>query len=188
MSSLGGAASSGTATDAAYAAYKAGNAKAALRRARPLAERGDARAQALVGLILQAGRGVTQDEGEAVSWFRRAADQGDHLAQFQLGTMYVAGRGVPQNYQEAAKLYRLAADGGYPEAQFNLGVMYRDGLGVPQSNVSAHVWFNLAAARFPALESNNREYAVKARDAVAMKMTSEQLAEAQTLARDWKAR
>ena len=50
----------------------------------------------------------------------------------------------------------------------------------------AHMWFNLAASRLPPGE--NRDNAVKARDAVAKRMTPAQIAEAQKLAREWKPR
>ena len=40
------------------------------------------------------GRGVAQDDGEAVTWFRRAAEQGNASGQFNLGLMYENGRGV----------------------------------------------------------------------------------------------
>ena len=79
--------------------------------------------------------------------------------------------------------YRLAADQGHAAAQFNLGVMYANGEGVPQDYVKAHMWFNLAGAQ---TTGSDREGAVKARDAVAENMTSEQIAEAQRLAREWK--
>jgi hypothetical protein len=58
--------------------------------------------------------------------------------------------------------------------------------GTPQDNVSAHMWFNLAAARFPASDTRNRDVAVRSRDVVAGKMTAEQIAEAQRRAREWK--
>ena len=174
--------------DAAYAAYQDGDVATALRLSRPLAEQGDARAQSLLGLIYYNGRDVTRNEPEATKWFRRAADQGDATAQFHLGAMYSTGRGVPQNFSEGAKWYRLAADGGNAQAQFNLGVMYFNGEGVPQSNVNAHMWFNLAAAHFPAFDRRNRDAAERVRDVVAIKMTPEEIAEAQKLARDWKPR
>ena len=50
----------------------------------------------------------------------------------------------------------------------------------------AHMWFNLAASRLPPGE--NRDNAVKARDAVTKRMTPAQIAEAQKLAREWKPR
>ena len=87
---------------------------------------------------------------------------------------------------EAARWYRLAAEQGDAQAQYNLGLAYARGEGVTQNAVDAHMWFNLAAARFPANDTRNRTAAVKNRDAVAGEMSSEQLAEAQKRAREWK--
>ena len=64
--------------------------------------------------------------------------------------------------------------------------MYLNGHGVPQDYVQAHKWINLAASRFTASETENRDKAVKNRDIVAAKMTLAQIAEAQKLAREWK--
>ena len=77
------------------------------------------------------------------------------------------------------KWYRLAADQGHAKAQNNLGSIYVEGKGVPQDYVLAHMWFNLSAAQ-------GDEKAVEHRDIVAGKMTPDQLAEAQRLAREWK--
>ena len=64
-------------------------------------------------------------------------------------------------------------------AQYSLGGMYLNGHGVPRDYTAAHMWFNLAAASgFPDAE--------KTRDSVAARMTPEQIAEAQKLAREWK--
>jgi len=57
---------------------------------------------------------------------------------------------------------------------------------VPQDYVQAHMWFDLAVARFPASETARREKAAGGRDLVAEKMTAAQIAEAQRLAREWK--
>ena len=84
--------------------------------------------------------------------------------------------------------FRLAASEGDAPAQFNLGVMYAEGRGVPQDYVSAHMWFNLAAAHFPASDVPNHELAVRNRSLVAKKMTREQISEAQNLARESKPR
>ena len=61
--------------------------------------------------------------------------------------------------------------------------MYDYGRGVPQDYVQAHKWYNLAASN---TSGEDREQAVKNRDLIAEKMTSEQIAEAQRLAREWK--
>ena len=136
------------------------------------AESGDATAQYNLGVMYQAGRGVPQDDAEAVKWTRLAADQGDANAQTSLGVMYYFGEGVPQDYAEAVKWFRLAADQGYTVAQENLGFMYRDGQGVPQDDVETYAWFSVAAGdRFP--------NAAKGRDLTASKLTPEQLSQGQ---------
>jgi TPR repeat protein len=93
--------------------------------------------------------------------------------------MYYNGRGVPQSDSEALKWYRLAADQGFADAQYNIGIMYGNGEGVPQDNVQAWMWFDLAAEQ-------GSEPAKKNRDVAASRMTSDQMAEAQRLAREWK--
>ena len=76
------------------------------------AEKGDAKAQFVLGLKYDTGKGVPQDSAEAAKWYRKAAEQGYADAQFNLGTMYDEGRGVHQDYAEAAKWYRKAKDQG----------------------------------------------------------------------------
>ena len=93
---------------------------------------------------------------------------------------------MPQDRAEAVKWYRLAANHGDAQAMYNLGLAYAKGEGVAQDNVQAHVWFNLAAARFPISHAHNRNLASKNRDLVAGKMAPEEIAEAQRLAREWK--
>jgi uncharacterized protein len=172
--------------DAGSAAYQKGNYAAAMRLLRPLADEGDARAQTTVALMYYHGRGVRQDDPEAAKWFRLAADQGDVAAQFNLGVMYSEGQGVPQDSTQAAEWYRLAADHNYAQAQYNLGLWYAQGEGGSQDYISAYMWFNLAAARFPEPDTRNRSLAVRNRDVMAGKLSSDQLAEAQKQAREWK--
>ena len=47
------------------------------------------------------GEGVSQDDVEAVKWYRNAAEQGDAGEQFYLGFMYAKGGGVPEDDVEA---------------------------------------------------------------------------------------
>ena len=86
-----------------------------------------------------------------------------------------------QDYAEAVKWYRLAAAQGFAPAQANLGVMYAKGQGVPMDDVRAHMWFNLAAVKGDTSAAKNRDIA-------ASKMTPQQMAEAQKLARECQAR
>ena len=62
--------------------------------------------------------------------------------------------------------------------------MYYNGQGVPQDYAQAHMWFDLAASRFPPGEKRDR--AVRNRDSVVKWLTPAQLSEAQKLAREWK--
>ena len=115
---------------------------------------------------------------------RTRADQGDADAQFSLGVMYADGEGVPEDDTEAVRWFRLAADQGDTQAQYSLALMYGNGRGVTQDDVQAHMWFNLVASR---AAGRAREMAVEDRDLVAGRMTADQLADAQRLAREWEA-
>ena len=84
-----------------------------------------------------------------------------------------------QDYSEAATLYRLAAAQGHVEAQFNLATMYANGQGVSRNYVQAHMWFDLAASE---ATGERRDLAVRRRDAIAARLTADELTEAQRLA------
>ena len=120
-----------------------------------------------------------QDYSAALQLCRPLAEHGDARAQLSLGGMYYNGQGVQQDYPEAAKWTRKAAEQGYAPAQAHLGVLYWNGQGVPQDVVLAYMWLSLAAA--------NEPDAVRERDLAASQMTQDEIAEAQRLARDWKA-
>ena len=172
----------------ARAAYARGDHATALRGFRIHAERGDAEAQFILGIMYDDGEGVPQDYAEAVRWYRRAAEQGHASAQFNLGLRYDNGYGVPQDYAEALRWYRRAAEQGHAGAQNNLGLMYEDGAGVPKDFVQAHKWYNLAASRASSSDPDLREKAVRSRDRIAARLTPAQLARAQRLAREWQPR
>ena len=171
--------------DDGIAAYERGDYGTAFRLMKPLAERGDARAQHNLGVMYDYGRGVPQDNTKAAKWYRRAAEQGIPEAQHNLGLMYENGQGVPQDNTKAAKWYRRAAEQGIPEAQVNLGLMYYNGQGVPQDYILAHMWLNLAAAQYPASAKKTLNDAVHYKDTVDSLMTPAQIAEAERLAREW---
>lgn len=115
---------------------------------RELTERagaGDARAQVELGLAYATGDGVTEDDAEAVKWFRKAADQDDVRGERYLAEMYFRGRGVPADNEEAAKWLRLAAGQDDAESEHNLAVMYLQGLGVTKNGVEAYKWMRKSA-------------------------------------------
>jgi uncharacterized protein len=110
------------------------------------------------------------------------AHRGDAHAQAMLGFMYANGHGVPQSYDVAVDWYQRSAHQGDPEGQYLLGLMYDKGLGVEMDVVKAYKWLDLAAAHAPL---RNRDDFLKIRDAVASKMTRDQLGLAQHLAVDF---
>ncbi len=115
-------------------AYMSGDYATAFRLLRPLAEQGHAGAQSNLGSMYHDGRGVAQDDAEAVKWYQLAAEQGHASAQTFLGNMYEYGQGVSQDYAEALKWFRLAAEQGDADAQYSLGAMYDNGLGSGLNN------------------------------------------------------
>jgi TPR repeat protein len=110
------------------------------------------------------------------------AELGDPVAQTYIGSMYKDGLGVPRDYTVAASWLNQAAQQGEPTAQFFLGLLFDKGFGVPQDWVQAEVWLNLAASR---ASERERDYWRRVRDAVAQKLTLNQLAEAQQRALEW---
>ena len=73
----------------------------------------------------------------------------------------------------------MAAAQGHAKAQYNLGLMYWQGQGVPRNFVQAHMWWTLSA-------SQGTAFATQFRDNVEGRMTPEQIAKAEKLAREWK--
>ena len=55
----------------AMVAYERGDYATALRLYRPLADQGGARAQVNLGFMYDQGRGVAQNNAEALKWYRR---------------------------------------------------------------------------------------------------------------------
>ena len=105
--------------DKGRAAAQAGDYATALREWRPLADQGNAAAQSNLGFMYRNGKGVPQDDKEAVKWYRLAAEQGDAVAQSNLGFMYDNGQGVPQDAPAAYMWSNIAAASGHKGATEN---------------------------------------------------------------------
>jgi TPR repeat protein len=179
------------------------------------AGQGHAEAQFSLGLKCgTGGGGVTENDAEAVRWYRLAAEQGYAPAQSNLGLMYANGDGVSEDDVEAVRWYRLAAEQGNAPAQYNLGWMYDNGDGVPEDDTEAVRWYRLAAEQgyagaqlnlgtmyanadgvpqddvfafmwFDLSATQGNETAQGNRDIILQWMTREQIAEAQRLSREW---
>jgi TPR repeat protein len=113
------------------------------------------------------------------------ARRGNPRASALLGFMYEKGFGVPQSYDVAVELYTEAAERGDPAGQHLLGLMYDKGQGVDRDDVLAYKWLSLAAA---AASVREREPYLRIRDAVASKMSPNDVIEGQRLALDWRQR
>ena len=117
---------------------------------RQKAEQGDAEGQYLLGHFYSEGKGVAQDQSEALKWYRKSAEQGYAEAQAILGRCYKNGEGVPQDYAEAFKWHLKAAKQGHGGAQTALAISYAGARGVKRDNIEAYAWANLAALTHPA--------------------------------------
>mgnify|MGYP006092511825 CR=1 FL=1 len=115
------------------------------------------------------------DGATARQVWRLLAEQGDARAQYSLG-MYSTGFGVSKDYIEALNWYRLASEQGHAHAQHSLGLAYYFGKAVIKDYVIAHMWTNISSANGSAIGSAGR-------GVVEERMTREQIAEAQALAR-----
>src|SRR5271154_4813199 len=125
---------------------------------------------------------VRHDYVRAASLLLVEAERGSPVAQTYLGYMHQYGLGVPRDYVIAASWLHQAAEQGEPTGQYLLGLLFDKGYGVPQDWVEAEVWLNLAAAH---AGGTRQDYFVRLRDAVAQKLTLDQLAETQRRASAW---
>lgn len=160
-------------------AYKRGDYLTAIAEWRPIAEKGDARAQTAIGIMYAEGKGVPVDYAQAVQWLQLAANQGSADAQGILGGMYEEGKGVRRDCSKAVKWYQLAADQGMIEAQVNLAYLFATGkCGIARDYVKAHMWYNLAA------RYGNQD-AKRYRDIAAKRMQPSEVLKAERLAQEW---
>jgi hypothetical protein len=77
---------------------------------RKAAEQGDKISQARLGEMYLYGKGVSQDNAEAVKWLRKAAEQGQVAAYYTLGCMYEEGKGVTMDNDKAKDWFRKAGE------------------------------------------------------------------------------
>jgi TPR repeat protein len=123
-----------------------GEADAWLGKIAEAAQRGDAVAQNALGELYAAhDRGVTQNNAQALAWFRKAAEQGSAQAQDNLGAMFMNGQGVARDDAQAAFWFRKAAEQDFAAAQFHLGAMFENGQGVAQDEAQAVAWYRKSA-------------------------------------------
>ena len=168
----------GAEIDKGQAAYDSGDYQTAITEWQPLAEAGHAAGQFGMGLLYANGFGVSLDDAQALKWYQLAAEQNHADAQSNIAVMYANGWGVPQSDEEAFKWYSLAAEQGVTSAQIAVAKMCSGGYGTAQDNVQAHKWFSIAA------ELGDYNAASK-RDELAPRMSADDIAAADLLAKTW---
>lgn len=116
------------------------------KQANPLAVKGDARAQYVMGLLYYYGDGdIYMNKTTALTWFKKSASQGYMRAQYKLGDWYEHGQGITKNDSLAAEWYRKAAEQGFALAQLRLGSCYHSGKVMAKNDSLAAVWWRKAA-------------------------------------------
>lgn len=106
----------------AYKLYLAENYKDAIPQLQKIADKGDYRAQVLVGHSYLSGNDKNPEQ--AAKYLKLAANQGDSDAMYFLGGIYLEGRGVPQNESIALDYYQRAANANNPHGMFSLAFFY----------------------------------------------------------------
>ena len=110
------------------------------------ADLGDAQGMMGMNWIYGNGKGVPENDAEALRWLRMAAEHGSTDAMESLGyDCENGGKGVTQDYTEAMRWYRKAADKGDATAMIHVGDLYSSGHGVPLDYSEAMRWFRKAA-------------------------------------------
>ncbi len=127
-------------------AYRQGDFTAARRAWEAASASGDARAQYMLGHMVQNGQGQPWSNARAAEWYRLAAEQGLPEAQVALADLYLRGMGVPPEPQTAAQWLAAAARSGNAEAQLAYGELLLHGQGVQQDFAQALAWFESAAS------------------------------------------
>lgn len=118
----------------------------ALKILQPLADQGNAGAEAIIGTMYAQGYGVEPDTAKSFKWTRLAAEHGDAKSQYWLGDRYAEGHGVKQDYAAALRWWRKAAQQDYTTPlRLNLAKKYELGQdGVKQDYAEAYFWYSLS--------------------------------------------
>lgn len=128
------------------ALYDAKNYTQAFPKLKAAAEKGHKKAQYRVGLCYDKGRGVKEDDVQAVAWYQKSAAQNYDKAQYQLGKCYKEGEGVPKDRKKAVELFMKAAKQDNADAQYQLGKAYLNGKGIEADAAKAKSWLKKAVS------------------------------------------
>jgi TPR repeat protein len=136
--------------EAALAAYREGDFRAALEGASALIDEGYAHANTLAGAIYEKGSSsVAQDIQKAKFYYQMAVDEiGAVEAWLALGRLHFFGKGMAPDYEKAFYYYSVVDhDTESAVAYLMLGRMYHEGKGVSRDLSSARKYFLKAKAK-----------------------------------------
>ncbi len=153
----------------------------ALKELTPLADKGDAEAQDLLGLMHATGRGVPLSPARALPLYKASAAQGNAGGEFHLGSLYLMGAGTARNIPEGLRLLTLSAEQGRHDAQVMLGMAYSNLQGIPRDFVQADKWLLVA-------ETPGDTFVSAKRIDLEGRMTPAQVAQALALAKAFRPR
>ena len=130
--------------------------------------------------LYQEGRHLPRDGARAAAWYRKAAFAGHANARINLGVMLLEGDGLEADPVEAHQWLLLSAEEGDATGQVALGMMFALGQGTEPNLVQAYKWVTLSS-------KSGNEDAATALEQLTTKLSSEQLAEAAKLVKEWEA-
>jgi len=163
------------------------------------AEAGDAQAQFKLAEFYERGKGIPKNDDEAFRWYLSAEQQAEAddvflglgaNVSYEVGRCYATGQGVQKNSDEALKRLLPIADPKITEdpwlmsrAQIWVVTVFADPEHVKHDLVEAYAWLNLAAAYAPTGQEffgiMSRESAAEFRDTLGIRLSKEQLNQAQ---------
>lgn len=139
------------------------------------ASQGHAVAEYRLASLYEKGGGVAKDIERAKDLYQRAAEKGNIRAMHNLGVLAAEGSDGKPNYTSAALWFGKAAEYGIKDSQYNFAVLLARGLGVTKDLARSYTWFAIVAA-------TGDVDAAQKRDEVAARLTSSELAAANSAA------
>ena len=109
------------------------------------AERGDVKAEYVLGCLYNGDRGHAQEPAKAAAWWGKAALGGNSDAQFCYGLSCYLGQGVTKDQAEAVKWWKKASDQDNADAQYFLALSCLKGTGTVRSREQAVYWLRRSA-------------------------------------------
>src|SRR5210317_1074162 len=124
---------------AGFEAFNRGDVVAAMMHYENAANAGSADGQARLAWVLD----QSEQNDDAVRWYRASAEQGHAAGYFGLGEMYAKGEGVEQDEAKAVENFTRAAENGHAQAMSVLISAYEQGgVGLETDPTRAAHWRN----------------------------------------------